>query len=124
MKSFDSDQTTVPVRSLYISKMFQMPLEYMDKRYQEVQNGQEANRDSRRYVLYSFHDYQIANVLHWLDPSYDVYNVIDTPYASSIFVELYFDPKCDASEMKSNPNCFTVQVKYNGEPLLFDTCVN
>ena len=35
------------------------------------------------------HDYQIANIVEWLDPI--GYNYFDTPYASTVFVELYFE---------------------------------
>ena len=68
------------------------------------------------------HDYQIANIVEWLDPI--GYNYFDTPYASTVFIELYFDTSCDGGSLRSDPYCWTVKVIYNGDPLKFDSCIS
>lgn len=45
-----------------------------------------------RYVIYSAHDYQIANMLeffHFID--FDYYQV---PYCSQFYIELHYDSQC------------------------------
>ena len=45
--------------------------------------------DTLRYILYSAHDVQVANVLAWLQPV--DYQYVDVPYASNFFFELSYD---------------------------------
>lgn len=70
--------------------------------------------------MYSAHDYQIANVLEWLDPV--DHDFVDVPYASTIFFELYYDTDCIYKYR--DESCFNVRVSHNGLPLKFDTCLD
>jgi hypothetical protein len=48
------------------------------------------------------------------------YNFVDIPFASSIYIELHYDPICVSG--KKNRDCFTVVVLHNNNPLKFDYC--
>lgn len=64
-----------------------------------------------RYMIYSAHDDQVANMWEWLHPT----NVaMDTIYfASQVVYELVYDTDCLAS-VYANEECFSVDVFYNG----------
>lgn len=73
-----------------------------------------------RYYIYSAHDYQIANVLEWLNPV--DHDFVDVTYGSSVFVELYYDTDCMYT--LRDESCFNVRVSHNGVPLKLDTCLD
>ena len=52
-------------RELWITKQFRKPMKAFHQRVNEVLT-QSNNTDSLRYMLYSAHDVQVANVLQWL----------------------------------------------------------
>jgi hypothetical protein len=107
-------------RNVEITKMFDKPLQAMAARMNEIIKGNEANRDSMRYMIYSFHDTQIINILEWLDLLDEFY--LDAPYASTIYFELRYDSECIAKNPSTD--CFTVHMRYNGDPLKLDTCID
>lgn len=82
-----------------------------------------TDRDTLRYMLYSAHDVQVANVLNWLEP--EDHPIVDVPYASNIHFELSYNESCLAEETRPNKySCFSVQVLYNNEPLKLGTCLD
>lgn len=81
--------------------------------------GGDKSRDTLRYVIYSAHDVQIANVLTQLN-AVD-HEFVDVTYGSSVFFELYYDTEC--IDTLRDDGCFSVKVTHNGVPLKFDTCI-
>ena len=75
--------------------------------------------DDLKYLIHSSHDTQLLNVLEFWN-LYD-YDVIDQPYASSIFFELHYDDTC--LRTTRDTSCFTVEAYNNGLPVRFDTCI-
>eukprot|EP00347_Sterkiella_histriomuscorum_P016497 403352955 len=110
-------------RDLWISKKFSKPIKAMEARYQEILNGQADNRDTLRYYIESSHDTQIANILDWLDIM-DL-EFADVPYGSSMYFELFYDNDClNSKPTQPDVSCFEVRAKYQGDPILFDTCID
>jgi hypothetical protein len=62
------------------------------------------------YRIYSAHDYQIANIMIQIDPTF-ILDVV--PYASTVMFELY-----------KKGNGYFVKTIYNGQTLKFDQCDN
>jgi hypothetical protein len=52
-------------RDLWITKQFRRPVEAMRERVRQITRG-DTSRDTLRYIMYSAHDVQVANVLQWL----------------------------------------------------------
>lgn len=78
-------------RDLWITKQFRGPLKAMRQRVTEIL-GNNTSRDTLRYLLYSAHDVQVANVLSWLQPV--DYQFVDVPYVSNLHFELSYDEEC------------------------------
>lgn len=78
-------------RDLWITKQFRRPLEAMRERARQIASG-DNSRDTLRYMMYSAHDVQVANVLQWLQP--EDFTYADVPYASSFHFELRYDETC------------------------------
>eukprot|EP00347_Sterkiella_histriomuscorum_P018392 403345675 len=105
-------------KKIYITKMFRNPLQAMHQRIFDIQDG-DHNRDTLRYFIYSAHDYQIANILEWLNPV--DHDFVDVPYGSQVFIELFYDTDCIYS--LRDESCFNVRLSHNGMPLKLDTCL-
>lgn len=54
-------------KDVLATKMFRFPMQTMHQRMQEILGG-DKSRDTLRYVIYSAHDVQIANILEWIQP--------------------------------------------------------
>ena len=52
-------------RDLWITKQFRKPLQAMKTRVNQLLSGN-TSPDTLRYLIYSAHDVQVANVLEWL----------------------------------------------------------
>jgi hypothetical protein len=64
------------------------PVKVMSDRVNAILNGTEQKHDLR-YVMYSAHDTQVANLLEYLNlTDFDYYYI---PYASNIYFELHYD---------------------------------
>ena len=104
---------TTEARKLYFSKMFERPLAEMQRRVDELLGYREAG-SPLRYMIYSAHDDQIANVMEWL-PATNVRQ--DTIlFAANVFFELAYDEDClvNTSLMV---DCFKVYTRWNGNPV-------
>jgi hypothetical protein len=66
-------------KSLMDTRLMRMPLGVMAQRINSIMDGT-AKQDDLRYVIYSLHDYQIANLLEYLNLSDLHYD--DVPYSS------------------------------------------
>ena len=66
---------------------------------------EEDGDNTLRLMIYSAHDVQVANVLEWIEPV--EFNVVDVPYVSNFFFELYYDEKCLTSN-EDKIECFKV----------------
>ncbi|CDW76973.1 major acid phosphatase map (histidine-acid phosphatase) [Stylonychia lemnae] len=111
-------------RKLFVSKLLEMPIQNIMKRIDEISNG-DKDQSTLRYMIYSGHDVQIANVLTLLNPI-EIGDVYQIPYGSTFYIELYYDDDCIKNTKTENDkqNCFWVQVIFNGKQLSFDTCQN
>lgn len=78
----------------------------------------EDNTDQLRYIMYSGHDYQISNILVFLNTSY--LGLHEIPYDSSIQYELHYNQTC--LDTVNDLSCFYVETYYNREPLKFNLC--
>lgn len=109
-------------RTLFATRLFQRPIQALNDRFEELANG-EHRVDSLRYLLHSAHDFQIAQILVWLEPVGHEY--IDIPYASQLMIELHYDDECLANpQVQFKANCFTVEVLSNNVPLKLGTCLD
>lgn len=109
---------TTEARKLYFSKMFERPLAEMQRRVDELLGYREAG-SPLRYMIYSAHDDQIANVMEWL-PATNVRQ--DTIlFAANVFFELAYDENClvNTSLMV---DCFKVYTRWNGNPVHLAPC--
>ncbi|CDW79735.1 major acid phosphatase map (histidine-acid phosphatase) [Stylonychia lemnae] len=106
-------------KRLYGTKFFRKPLEAMANRFNDLINGID-DPNQLRYMIYSGHDDQIINIIDWLNPQDHYY--VETPYASTIIFELFYDTECLRASPKS-PSCFQIQIRHNGNPIKFDRCV-
>lgn len=98
-------------RDLWLTKQFKKPLAAMKARVHELISDNNDHRDTLRYFLYSAHDVQVANVLHWLEPV--DYKFVDVPYVSNFHFELHYNESCLTSATDKS-SCFSVQTLYNG----------
>jgi hypothetical protein len=71
--------------------MFRKPLQAMHQRIFYITSG-DTNQDSIRYFIHSAHDFQIGNVLDWLEPVDDYF--ADVTYGSTLYFELWYDVDC------------------------------
>lgn len=95
----------------------------MKARVEQILNNN-TELDTLRYFLYSAHDVQVANVLHWLEPV--EYENVDVPYVSNFHFELHYNEETCLSNsqvLNKQEECFTVKTLYNGQPLKFSTCL-
>lgn len=93
---------TDEVRKVYISKLFEDPLNYIDKFSENP-----SDKTLPKYLIYSAHDTQIANIITHFSPAYN-YTVI--PYASVITFQLRKSQSCES-------DCLLVRIMYNGKYL-------
>ena len=78
-------------RDLWITKQFRKPIQAMHQRVTEIL-ANSSDPDTLRYMVYSAHDVQVANVLQWLQPV--DFEVVDVPYVSNFHFELKYDETC------------------------------
>eukprot|EP00347_Sterkiella_histriomuscorum_P000163 403376932 len=108
-------------RALLQTKAMEFPLKVMSDRLQSIiKQKDDLKRDELKYVIYSGHDDQIANLLMWLDPYH--YEFLDVPYTSNVYFELHYDDEC--LTQVGDESCFSVHVIHEGRPLSFDTCLD
>ena len=93
-------------------------MEAMKDRVNSLLNGID-NRDQLRFVLYSVHDFQIANMLRFLNLTNN-FTYHEIPFAANIHYELYYNQSC--VESVRDTSCFSVQISYNEKPLHLSTC--
>ena len=55
--------------------------------------------------------------MEWMVPAVDFVSV---PYSSQVYFELHYDAAC--LDCTNNESCFTVEMKFNGLPFVFDNC--
>mmetsp|Transcript_15882 Transcript_15882/g.21514 ORF Transcript_15882/g.21514 Transcript_15882/m.21514 type:complete len:108 (+) Transcript_15882:1012-1335(+) len=67
-------------------------------------------------MIYSAHDTQVVNMMNFLQMDY-----FWTPFASNVIFELKYSAKC-LREGAADETCFSVNVAFNGRPLLFPGC--
>lgn len=82
-----------------------------------LRNSEPINYDSSvpRYLLYSAHDTQIANLLWNFAPNY---NFTSIPYAASFVMELKLDRECASGRTGQSQyleRCLGVGIKYDGK---------
>lgn len=77
------------------------------------------SRDDLMFYIHSAHDTNTVNALLWLKPM--SFNLIESPFASSITFELHYDDTCLSTT--KDTSCFTVEISNNGNQLKLDTCV-
>ena len=65
-----------------------------------------------KYLLYSGHDQQIANMIEYLLPKFG-YDYV--PYSSIITLELRLDNECIRTVMFNSEDCLNIRMKYNGD---------
>lgn len=114
-------------RQIYITKMFRMPLEQMEQRFQEVVGNLTGKQSPYRYVIYSAHDTQIANVIEFLEAqNYDGsrHQYTDVPYVSTLYFELHYDENCvKTTSLNKVRDCFTVHLTHNSNVFYLSTCI-
>lgn len=98
-----------------MARILYEPLGQMQAAVDFELNKQGATKGNK-YLLYSSHDFQVANMLKWLAPV--DFSFFMVPYASQIFFELYKSGDCTAKD----ETCFYVKTTYNSSPLGFKTC--
>ena len=92
--------------------MLQRPLHVLNERAADVAQGVDITHGKLLYMLDSAHDDQLANLILWLAPLN--YDLVDVPYASSVYFELHYDE--DAR--------FSVHVLHDGKPLKIKECID
>ena len=97
--------------------MMRVPLIKMEERIADILGGNSTSK--LRYLIYSAHDDQISNMFEWLHPVNVALDYVI--FASTITFELMYSELCVQSETASD-ECFTINVIWNGEPLLFKEC--
>ena len=104
------DPMTSLARKLMISKLFERPLVAIQKLSDKIPNASKTGIP--KMIVYSAHDFQIANALSQIDSTKN-YTVVQ--YASTIFFELW---KPRYSEE------YRVRTIYNGKTLKFKECAD
>ena len=107
----------VNTRNLFISRMWQQPYAMMEAKIDAILNKTEKETDTK-YLLYSAHDHQVANLVRWLSPSNTPWNTI--AFAASVVMELHYDKDCLAT--KNDRSCFFTYTFLNGERMSFSPC--
>lgn len=100
-----------------MARLLEVPLAQMQDIVDSDLNKQ-ALQKGNKYLMYSLHDFQIANMLKWLQPV--DFSFFMVPYASQVFFELYKSEGCKAKD----ETCFYVKTTYNSAPLGFKTFVS
>ena len=106
---------TDEARKLMISRLFEQPLKEIIKlsSHNSDENlgwGPNPWLEIPKYRIYSVHDFQIANMLSQIDPTY---NYTYIPYAAKFQFELY---------QTLNLQLFFVKTYYDGKPIHFKEC--
>lgn len=89
-----TNRFTDETRKMFLARLLQEPLQYLDITYNRalraLRNGESLDYDSDapRYLLYSAHDTQIANLIYNFAPNY---NFTMIPYASTFIIDLKLD---------------------------------
>jgi hypothetical protein len=111
-----SDNDGNYTRKLYISKIMRASLAQMETWITKALDdtvSYDINGDvTAKYLLYSGHDQQLANMLEYLLPLF-VYDYV--PYATIFTFELRQDNECMKSVVFNRENCMMVRIKYNGQ---------
>jgi hypothetical protein len=92
------------LRQLYTTKILRAPLAQMASILESGYTNQ------TKYMLYSGHDQQIANMLDFLLPDFKFDGI---KYASVITMELRVDHRCIGNGFYK-PSCYKVRMNYNG----------
>jgi hypothetical protein len=95
---------TDEVRKVYISKLFEDPLNYIKKFTENP-----SDNTLPKYLIYSAHDTQIANIITHFAPGYN-YTLI--PYASVITFQFRKTKSCEGQSLES---CLLLRIMYNGK---------
>ena len=88
----------------------------MDKLIWAILEGREALIPETKFIMYSTHDWTVAQLLLFLAAENGDFLVM--PFASQIVMELHSDLSDDPSE-----DDFWLMIRYNGKPLEFIYCV-
>jgi len=107
------DPFTDEARRRYISKLYMYPVNdliTLSKALSTIE-ASEVLKSMGIYRMYSAHDFQIANILYQLNPSF---NFTYIKYASQVYFELYREKR--AGEM------FYVKPIYNGQNFPIKGC--
>ena len=109
-----TDKFTKEARALVFSRVLRQPRDLLLQRVDEIMGRAETSSDLR-YLIYSAHDDQIANIVEYLEST----NVIQdhVVFAAQVTIELHYS--CTDSEA-----CFTVQTLWNGVPMGFKECAS
>lgn len=106
---------TDEARHRYISKLYIFPITDL-KNLANAQNDEDKAAVMNKmgiYRMYSAHDFQIANILYQLNPSF---NFTYIKYASTVYFELY--------RQKEGGDTFYVKPIYNGQNFPINGCNN
>jgi len=87
------DTFTDYARKLMDTRLMRMPLSALHTRLQTV-FGPTDPKDDLRYVLYSAHDTQIANLLEFMN--FTDFHYIAVPFTSQYYLEAFVDEDCQA----------------------------
>ena len=71
-----------------------------------------------RYLLYSAHDTNIANIWTWLNQN--KWPWYECPFASQVIIELHYDKDC--LNDKNDMSCFFTFTYFNGDKQNFSPC--
>ena len=109
---------TNETRKIYLTKVLEDPLQIMQVHFnEEIKKINDKNYKpddkSIKYMIYSAHDTQIANLLTHFVPNF---NYTEVKYAAHFKFELRIDNTCLKGQTGSPDilNCFNVRVIYNG----------
>jgi hypothetical protein len=87
---------TNETRKIYLTKLLKEPLDLIQSHFeQEIKkiNNKDLNEDLKniKYMIYSAHDTQIANLMTHLTPNF---NYTEVDYASNFKIQLGVDNTC------------------------------
>lgn len=119
IKTFDDK-----ARKLMDTRLMRFPLSTLSARLSSLISGTEKNTDMR-YVLYSAHDTQIANLLEFF--SFDDFHYTAVPFTSQFYLEVYANEDCmnqhASDEQAIYSSCVRVHMTFQGQQLKVKTCL-
>ena len=105
---------TKEARALVFSRVLRQPRALLQQRVDEI-SGRTQTSSDLRYLIYSAHDNQIANIVEFLEPTNITQDHV--VFAAQVTIELHYS--CTESDA-----CFTVQTLWNGLPMGFKECAS